>query len=46
MRVVAMNGVFWPFCPFFALLRVVPEVSASFRVLDDEEFFAVEGSLA
>ena len=29
---------------FFALLRVVPELSASFRSLDDEEFFVVEGS--
>ena len=32
-------------CAFFALLRVVPELSASFRALDDEEFFVVEGSL-
>ena len=37
---------FWLFWPFFALFRVVPELSASFRVLDDEEFFVIEGSHA
>ena len=34
---MAMN-VFWLFWPFFALFRVVPELSASFRALDDEVF--------
>ena len=29
--VTAMNGLFSAFWPFFALLRVVPELSASFR---------------
>ena len=42
--VTAMNGIFWPFWSFFALLRVVPELSASFRALDDEEFFVIDGS--
>ena len=41
------EGVFRPFWPFFALLRVVPELSASFwswGALDEEEFFVMEGS--
>ena len=40
------EGVFRPFWPFFALLRVVPELSASrsWGALDDEEFFVIEGS--
>ena len=33
------------FRPFLALLRIVVELSASFRALDDEEFFVIEGSL-
>ena len=37
-------GVFGSFCAFFALLRVVPELSASrsWGALDDEEFFVME----
>ena len=40
------EGVFGAFCAFFALLRVVPELSASrsWGALDDEEFFVIEGS--
>ena len=41
------EGGFSGFSAFFALLRVVPECSASFRswgALDDEEFFVIEGS--
>ena len=40
------EGVFRPFWSFFALLRVVPELSASrsWGALDDEEFFVIEGS--
>ena len=37
-------GVFGLSRPFFALLQVVPESSASFRSLDDAELFAIEGS--
>ena len=41
----AMKGrVFWRFSAFSVLLRVVPELSASFGALDDEEFFVIEGS--
>ena len=42
----AVKGFFRPFWPFFALLRVVPELSASrsWRALDDEESFVIEGS--
>ena len=42
----AVKGFFLPFWPFFALLRVVPELSASrsWGALDDEEFFVIEGS--
>ena len=37
------EGFFRPFWPFFALLRVVPELSASrsWEALDDEEFFVI-----
>ena len=35
---------FLPFRPFFALFQVVSELSASFRALDDEEFFVIGGS--
>ena len=40
------EGVFSGFSAFFALLRVVSELSAScsWRALDDEEFFVIEGS--
>ena len=39
------EGAFRGFSAFFALLRVVPELSASFsEPLDDEEFCVVEGS--
>ena len=39
------EGFFGLFLPFFALLRVVPELSASFfGAFDGEEFFAIEGS--
>ena len=41
------EGFFSGVSAFFALLRVVPELSASFRswgALDDEEFFVIEGS--
>ena len=44
----AVEGGFDGFSAFFALLRFVPELSASFRswgALDDEEFFVIEGSL-
>ena len=44
----AMKGCFSAFLGhFFALLRVVPELSASFwswGALDEEEFFVMEGS--
>ena len=42
---MAVKGFFRPFWPFFALLRVVPELSASrsWGALDDEEFFFIEG---
>ena len=41
-----VEGLFRGFSAFFALLRVVPELSASrsWGALDDEEFFAIEGS--
>ena len=39
-----MFGVVGGFSAFFALLPVVPELSAGFRALDDEEFFVIEGS--
>ena len=41
----AVKGFFGLFRPFFALLRVVPELSASrsWGALDDEEFFVIEG---
>ena len=41
----AVKGGFSAFCAFFALLRVVPELSASrsLGALDDEEFFVIEG---
>ena len=44
--VTELKGFFSAFCAFFALLRVVPELSASRRwgALDDEEFFVIEGS--
>ena len=47
LAVTELMGFFSAFCAFFALLRVVPELSASFssgRALDDEEFFVIEGS--
>ena len=40
-----MKGAFRVFSTFFALLRIVPELSASFRALDDEEFFVIGGPL-
>ena len=42
----AVKGFFGLFGHFFALLRVVPELSASrsWGALDDEEFFVIEGS--
>ena len=41
------DGFFSLIGHFFALLRVVPELSASFfGALDGEEFFAIEGSHA
>ena len=41
------DGFFLPFGHVFALLRVVPELSASFfGALVGEEFFAIEGSHA
>ena len=46
-RVVVSSKGFLPhFAHFFALLRVVPELSASrsWGALDDEEFFVIEGS--
>ena len=45
--IAAVKGFFDGFSAFFALLRVVPELSASFRswgALDDEEFFVTEDS--
>ena len=45
-RMVAVKG-FQRCSAFFALLRVVPELSASFRswgALDEDEFFVIEGS--
>ena len=41
----AVKGFLAHFAPFFALLRVVPELSASrsWGALDDEEFFVIEG---
>ena len=47
LAVTESDGLFSAFCAFFALLRVVPELSASFSswgALDDEEFFVIEGS--
>ena len=41
-----MEGILGVFSAFFALLLVVPELSASFRALDDEEFFLIEGLLS
>ena len=42
----AVKGFLAVFSAFFALLRVVPELSACWGALDDEEFFVVEGSHA
>ena len=44
--VKAVKGFFSGFSAFFALVRVVPELSASCSLgaLDDEEFFVIEGS--
>ena len=41
----SLKGFFCGFSAFFALLRVVPELSASRSrgALDDEEFFVIEG---
>ena len=42
--VTVMTVFFLLFRPFFTLLQIVSELSASFRALDDEEFFVIEGS--
>ena len=42
--VATMQWFFGLFMSFFALLRVVPELSTSFRSPDGEEFFAIVGS--
>ena len=44
LPVAAMMGFFDAFCVIFRAPPVVPELSASFSALDDEEFFVVEGS--
>ena len=42
----AMKGFSGLLRPFFAFLPGCLELSASFRALDGEEFFAIEGSFA
>ena len=41
----AVDGFFHGFSAVFALLQVVPELSAIFWSLDDEEFFVVRAPL-